>query len=234
MQEAIAAGHVHLQVPVSNDVAGLVIGRHGATIMSLQKRTGAMIQVPPETLANPGMRMVNITHPSAEGAFTAKRLIFNTIAEHLQQTATGVAAASLVASSSSSSHMVAAGQTAGVMSPATAATSVQILVPVKDVGLCIGRQGCVIKHMQACSQTRIHIPERRAPAPNDAYSQQSPTHCVVTILGSPEGCAMVQEMIGRIMAEHSSAGVMGHSAQHQPHGKEGDWQQQQLQPSQGE
>jgi far upstream element-binding protein len=243
IQEAIAAGHVHLQVQVPDVDVGLVIGRQGATIKSLQERTGANIQVPPAgsagtAEANPGMRIVNITHPSAEGAQAAKALIENMLAERQQQKATAAGAASL----DTSSHMAAAAGQPVAAITAPAATSVQILIPDKDVGLCIGRQGCVIRQMQATSQTRIQIPQHCTPAPNDPYNQQPPTR-VATIIGSPEGCAMVQQMIGRIIAEQSSAGVMGHSTQQQHGG--GGWQQhhqssypqqaqQQLQPSQGQ
>lgn len=80
---------------------------------------------------------------------------------------------------------------------------VHFQIPDKDVGLCIGRQGCVIKEMQNKSGTRIQIPSQPTPGQN---------HRVATVIGSKEGCDKVQGYIERIINEQSSACVMTNGA----------------------
>ena len=76
LQIALSQGHVHVTVKVPNADVGLVIGKSGATIRSIQERSGANVQIPPGPDAdNPMVRTVNITHPQADGADFAKTLI---------------------------------------------------------------------------------------------------------------------------------------------------------------
>ena len=75
VQEAVAMGHVHLQVPVPEDDVGLIIGKQGMTIRSMQDQTGANIQVPPQSESTGGIRLVDVTHPTAAGAQAAKEHI---------------------------------------------------------------------------------------------------------------------------------------------------------------
>jgi far upstream element-binding protein len=72
--EAVTAGHAHLQVEVPEADVGLVIGRQGATIRSIQDATGANIQVPP-SVPGQSVRLVDITHPMLQGAEAAQRHI---------------------------------------------------------------------------------------------------------------------------------------------------------------
>ena len=74
--EAIAAGHALVKVDVPDADVGLIIGKGGSTIKTIQDTTGASIQIPPSGNAdNPSMRTVSITHPNEEGAQLAKQQI---------------------------------------------------------------------------------------------------------------------------------------------------------------
>ena len=73
-------------------------------------------------------------------------------------------------------------------------------IPDRDVGLCIGRSGCVIKEMQQKTGTRIQIPSQ--PTPGQA-------HRIATVTGTQDGCNQVQALVERIVTEQSSACVMG-------------------------
>jgi far upstream element-binding protein len=72
-------------------------------------------------------------------------------------------------------------------------------IPDKDVGLCIGRQGVVIRHMQNATQTRIQIPSH--PVPGETYR-------IASISGPAAGCQQVKLMIETIVAEQSSVSVL--------------------------
>jgi far upstream element-binding protein len=150
-----------------------------ATIQQIQDQSGASIQVPRvPNEDNPAVRTIMITHPNEEGAALAKSLIENV----------------LKSKPSFSSNPSPYQQQAP-----SSAVSVQVSIPDKDVGLCIGRGGCVIKHMQQVTNTRIQIPP--SALPGESYR-------VATISGPPEGCSQVQQMIARIVAEQSSASIM--------------------------
>lgn len=77
VQEALAMGHQLVQIQVPDADVGLIIGKMGSTIQSIQDRSGgASIQIPPHGDAdNPTMRTVSITHPTLEGANMARQII---------------------------------------------------------------------------------------------------------------------------------------------------------------
>jgi len=90
LNEAIGAGHSLLTVTVPDGDVGLIIGRGGATIRSIQDRSGANIQIPQGADAdNPMQRTVSITHPHVEGASVAKQLIEELLASKSQQNQSG-------------------------------------------------------------------------------------------------------------------------------------------------
>jgi polyribonucleotide nucleotidyltransferase len=76
LQKALSEGQVHVTVQVPNSDVGLIIGKGGATIKSIQERSSANVQIPqtPDH-DNPSVRTINITHPNKEGAEFAKTLI---------------------------------------------------------------------------------------------------------------------------------------------------------------
>eukprot|EP00980_Cylindrotheca_fusiformis_P016700 scaffold5024_cov136-Cylindrotheca_fusiformis.AAC.29 len=171
VHEALAAGHALVKVEVPDADVGLIIGKGGSTIKSIQETTGASIQIPPSgNPDNPSIRTISITHPNEQGAHAAKQQV-----EHVLSSKPSYA------------------QTSGPQ------TSVQVMIPDKDVGLCIGRGGCVIKEMQQKTGTRIQIPSQPTPGQ---------PHRVATISGTQEGCSQVQAMIDQIINQQSSASVM--------------------------
>mmetsp|Transcript_22682 Transcript_22682/g.33213 ORF Transcript_22682/g.33213 Transcript_22682/m.33213 type:complete len:246 (+) Transcript_22682:252-989(+) len=93
-------------------------------------------------------------------------------------------------------------------------------IPDGDVGMCIGKSGCVIREMQQRTQTRIQIPSQ--PTPGQVYR-------LATVTGPSEGCQKVQEIIGRISAEQSSQFVMTGECFQQGYGQgHGQYGQQQA------
>lgn len=170
VQEAIDAGHEHVIVKIPDEDVGLVIGKSGSTIKSLQERTGAAIQVLPSSDSD-GYRTVNVTHPTTSGAMQAKAMIED-----------------ILKSKSQKSQEI------------MPQTTIEVEIPDSDVGLCIGRQGSVIRYMQQTTGTNIQIPPHCNPGE---------MHRVAKVSGTEENCKKVREMIKRIVTEQSSAGVMG-------------------------
>lgn len=171
VNEALAAGHHLVEVDVPDADVGLIIGKGGTTIKMIQESTGASIQIPPTgNPDNPSTRTVQVTHPNEAGAKQAKKQIEDLL-------------------NSKPSYAQTQGQQ----------TTMQVLIPDKDVGLCIGRQGCVIKEMQQKTGTRIQIPSQPTPGQ---------PHRVATVTGTQDGCNKAQALIERIINEQSSACVM--------------------------
>mmetsp|Transcript_393 Transcript_393/g.562 ORF Transcript_393/g.562 Transcript_393/m.562 type:complete len:634 (-) Transcript_393:542-2443(-) len=171
VNEAVAAGHRLVEVKVPDADVGLIIGKGGSTIKHIQDTTGASIQIPPSgNIDDPSVRTVSVTHPTEEGARMAKHQI-----EELLK--------------SKPSFSKDQGQQ----------ITLQVLIPDRDVGLCIGRQGCVIKEMQHKSGTRIQIPSQPTPGQ---------PHRIATVSGTQDGCNKVQALIERIINEQSSGCVM--------------------------
>lgn len=104
-------------------------------------------------------------------------------------------------------------------------------IPDRDVGLCIGRQGCVIREMQHKTNTRIQIPSQPTPGQ---------PHRIATVIGTQDGCNLVQGLIDRIINEQTSACVMSGTPFHNQQGggggqyNNGQQQQQQQQQAYGQ
>jgi transcription antitermination factor NusA-like protein len=76
VQDALAGGHELVQVDIPDADVGLIIGKMGSTIKSIQEQSGASVQVPQAgNVDNPSMRTVSITHPTEQGAMYAKQMI---------------------------------------------------------------------------------------------------------------------------------------------------------------
>jgi far upstream element-binding protein len=183
LQNALAMGQSHIKVAVPNNDVGLIIGKGGATIKSIQERSGANVQIPTGPDAdNPMIRTLNITHPQLSGAEFAKTLIeevLNSKVNHQQNYNNPYASTSYT--------------------PSSTDISIQIQIPDKDVGMCIGKQGCVIREIQQKTSTKLQIPSQPTPGqPNR----------IATVTGSVQGCTKVQEIINRIIMEQSSQFVM--------------------------
>ena len=96
LQKALAEGQQHVTVQVPDADVGLIIGKGGAQIRTIQESSGANVQIPQVADANnPAVRTVNITHPNKEGAEFAKQMIqeiLNTKLQQQQQNGGGAAA----------------------------------------------------------------------------------------------------------------------------------------------
>mmetsp|Transcript_8310 Transcript_8310/g.7841 ORF Transcript_8310/g.7841 Transcript_8310/m.7841 type:complete len:468 (-) Transcript_8310:208-1611(-) len=76
LQQALAEGQALVKTQVPNADVGLIIGKGGTTIRSIQDRSGANVQIPQGPDAdNPAIRTISVTHPQKEGAEFAKTLI---------------------------------------------------------------------------------------------------------------------------------------------------------------
>eukprot|EP00548_Thalassiothrix_antarctica_P011677 CAMPEP_0194160566 /NCGR_PEP_ID=MMETSP0152-20130528/78458_1 /TAXON_ID=1049557 /ORGANISM="Thalassiothrix antarctica, Strain L6-D1" /LENGTH=773 /DNA_ID=CAMNT_0038870265 /DNA_START=50 /DNA_END=2371 /DNA_ORIENTATION=+ len=190
LQQAVEAGHALLKVAVPNTDVGLIIGKAGTTIKSIQDRSGANIQIPQSgDIDNPSIRTVSITHPHGEGAQLAKQMIQDILGSKRNQVP----------------HV-----------------TIQVDIPDKDVGMCIGRCGCVIREMQNQTGTKIQIPSVSTPG--------QPSR-IATVFGPSDGCDHVKQMIERIVLEQSSQSVMSGQQQQQldAYGQFNPQQQQQQQ-----
>jgi far upstream element-binding protein len=182
VQEALAGGHKLVKVEVPDADVGLVIGKGGATIKYIQETTGSSVQIPHAAdTDNPSVRSISVTCPTEEGAEAAKQQILNIIKNKPMNNLKG----------SNSNHN---------NSMNNAAASVEVVVPNKDVGLCIGRQGCVIKQLQSKTNTRIDIPPHPPPGQNIR---------IIKVTGpTQEACDLAKTYIERIVNEQSSASIM--------------------------
>ncbi|CAB9500441.1 Far upstream element-binding protein 2 [Seminavis robusta] len=183
VQAALDQGHVLKTVEVPDKDVGLIIGKGGATIQDIQNRTGASIQIPQSasnggSKADEAMRTVSVTHPNETGAQEAVTMI-----------------TAILASKKSANEGGGGGGGGGGPQ-----TTIQVMIPDQDVGLCIGRQGCVIKEMQNKTRTRIQIPGQPTPGQS---------HRIATVSGTTEACEQVRQLIERISAEQSSNCVTG-------------------------
>lgn len=86
LQKALSEGQQHVTVQVPDADVGLIIGKGGAQIRTIQESSGANVQIPQVADANnPTVRTVNITHPNKEGAEFAKQMIQEILNAKLQQ-----------------------------------------------------------------------------------------------------------------------------------------------------
>jgi len=189
VQEALLEGHKLVKVEVPDADVGLVIGKGGSTIKFIQETTGSSVQIPHSaTPENPSVRCISITCPTEQGAESAKIQILNIIKNKI----------------SNSNHHHKPNNHTGSNHHNTSnqppAASVQVVIPNKDVGLCIGRQGCVIRQLQSKTETRIDIPQQPPPGQNVR---------VITVTGpSQEACELAKTYMERIVNEQSAASVM--------------------------
>jgi far upstream element-binding protein len=85
LQKALNEGQKHITVQVPDADVGLIIGKQGAQIRTIQDTSGANVQIPQVADAgNPSVRTVNITCPTLEGAEFAKQMIEEVLASKAQ------------------------------------------------------------------------------------------------------------------------------------------------------
>lgn len=179
IQEALDQGLQQLVVPVPDSEVGLVIGKQGAMIRQIQETTGAQIIVPKQSDAE-NMRQISLLHLQDSGNQQAKEMIEQVLANHRARNSSN-------------------GEANGTGVPEGERVTKDVPIPDKDVGLCIGRGGSVIKHMQSTCNVRIQIPSH--PNPGEHFR-------MATLSGSADGVAKAEAMIQQIIADQSSANVM--------------------------
>lgn len=172
---ALAQGQQLVTVQVPDADVGLIIGKGGVNIRSMQDRSGANIQIPPHADAdNPLIRTVSITHLTMDGANFAKQMV-----EDILRNKIGGGGVPTGGGSTES--------------------SIHVLIPDKDVGMVIGRSGCVIREMQSKTRTRIQIPSQPT---------AGQVNRIATVTGPSDGTQQVKQMIERMVMEQSSQSVM--------------------------
>jgi len=122
-----------VKLPVPNDKVGIIIGKNGATIKSIQERTNAIIKIPqgPDE-DNPQVRTISIGGDTKESVDAAQMEIFMTLQAQQQN--------ALQAYNSTS-------------------TSMPLAVPDDKIGIVIGKGGATIKEIQNRLQCKVQIPQ---------------------------------------------------------------------------
>eukprot|EP00529_Nitzschia_sp_RCC80_P010261 CAMPEP_0113443832 /NCGR_PEP_ID=MMETSP0014_2-20120614/2353_1 /TAXON_ID=2857 /ORGANISM="Nitzschia sp." /LENGTH=785 /DNA_ID=CAMNT_0000334823 /DNA_START=29 /DNA_END=2386 /DNA_ORIENTATION=+ /assembly_acc=CAM_ASM_000159 len=179
VQEALAEGHKLVVAEVPDADVGMIIGKGGVTIKGIQESTNSKVHIPPtgSNKEDPTVRKISITSPTQEGAEAAKVQIDRIMANKKPSSTPATTA----------------------FTPNVPQLTVEVMIPDKDVGMCIGKGGCVINEMQRRTGTKVNIPSH--PVPGQPYR-------VATVTGSQEGCNHVQAMVQQIVADQSSASVM--------------------------
>ncbi|XP_031387907.1 far upstream element-binding protein 2-like isoform X1 [Punica granatum] len=173
------SGTISRKIEVPNDKVGVLIGKGGETVRSLQSNSGAKIQIVRDADADMAcsMRPVELIG-SLESISKAEKLIRDVIAE-----ADAGGSPSLVARGFGS------GQNAG------AAEQFEMKVPNEKVGLIIGRGGDTIKGLQTKSGARIQlIPQQ--PTGGDESKERT-----VRVTGYKRQIDIAIEMIKDVMKQ---------------------------------
>jgi far upstream element-binding protein len=126
-----------IKIPVPNDKVGIIIGRGGMTVKSIQEKSRAHVQIPaaPDE-DNPAVRTISVGADTKEQADCAQLEIFMVLQQQAHSHAPSVQ------------------------------NSLNILVPDDKVGIIIGRQGSTIKDIQQRCQVKVQIPQTADPGSN--------------------------------------------------------------------
>lgn len=171
-----------IKMPIPNDKIGLIIGKGGTTIKPLQERTGAKVLIPTQADAdNPAIRTISIGCDTKEGAEAAQLEVYLILQQQQMQ--------------QQQQHQQQQQQ-------AAPSSSIAIIVPDEKVGTIIGRQGCIIKDIQARTMTKIIIPTAADPGSNPPYR-------TVNIVGPPEGQLTAKYELENILLNGPNARVGG-------------------------
>jgi far upstream element-binding protein len=122
-------GTESIELEIPNERVGLIIGRGGTTIKSIQSRTGANVNIPqaPEP-NNPQIRLITITG-NADQKEAAKAEILAILSDN------------------------------GIGGGASAGNAIYMQVPNERVGVIIGKKGETIKGIQERYGVRVQIPQ---------------------------------------------------------------------------
>lgn len=192
LRMALAQGHTAIPLAVPTEHIGLVIGKSGANLRNIQNQTGAHVQIPPQPDPdNPSIRTCTITCPTMEGAIEAQRMITDILEKSTSR---------ILTNTTTTTARTYGGGGLGVGAEVVeGGTTITVAIPDKDVGIIIGRGGCVIRELQNKTQARIQIPSQPTPGQENR---------IATITGTQEACQQAQSMIERIIMDQSSQSVM--------------------------
>lgn len=121
-----------VRLPVPNDKVGIIIGKGGQTIKTIQEKTKTTVKIPHDPDAdNPQVRTINIGADSKEALDACQMEIFLTL--QMQQQSAQLAYNSI-------------------------ATALNIPIPDDRVGVVIGKGGATIKEIQTRLGVKVQIP----------------------------------------------------------------------------
>jgi far upstream element-binding protein len=143
-----------VKVQVPNDKVGVIIGKGGMTIKSIQERSRAQIQIPSNPDEdNPNLRTLSIGADSKEAVDMAQTEISNALAAQAMGSQLAVTGPSQYQPQQQSF-------------PSTAAAAMYLTVPDDKVGVIIGKGGVTIKEIQNRTRVKITIPQTSDPGSN--------------------------------------------------------------------
>ncbi|XP_024539994.1 far upstream element-binding protein 1 isoform X2 [Selaginella moellendorffii] len=166
--------HQTKRVDVPNTKVGLVIGKGGETIRTLQQQSGAKIQVTRDAEADPGAvtRQVELTG-TPEQISRAEQLIREVVGDGIV------------------GGPVGGGGTGSVGDP------IHVRVPNNKVGLIIGKGGETIRNLQQTSGARIQVQ-------HDRETEPGATERIVTLVGTKQQTDIATDMIKDVIGEGRS------------------------------
>lgn len=187
-----------LKVPVPNDKVGIIIGKGGSTIKSIQERSRAAVQIPAQPDEdNPAVRTISIGADTEEFVMAAQMEIHQALSAYVQQSMSG-----------------GGGGGGGHMGGSSAAI-IYVHVPDDRVGGIIGKGGSTVKDIQARLRVKVTIPTTADP-------QIMPPTRVIQVSGSPEAVQVAKHEIetivtGLITGQRNFAPNAGYPPQQQFH-----------------
>lgn len=157
-------GSETVELLVPNERVGLIIGRGGVTIKSIQARTGATITIPQTPdVNNPNMRLITI-RGTVDSKEMAKQEIIAMVNEEPGHRSQG---------------------------PGYGASTIYMQVPNDRVGVVIGKRGETIKGIQDRHLVRIQIPQVPDPGSNPPVRTISIQGPVNSLQGAKEEVDMI-------------------------------------------
>ena len=198
---------VEEKIGVPNGIVGLIIGRGGESITSMQRRTGCRVQIQKEHEMAPGttQRVITLTASTVEAIAQCRAIIEAMVKERLASTGSTATAASAMGTTG---LIVGAGSNAAAQMAqlqkalAEGQSHVTVQVPDADVGLIIGKGGLQIRNIQEKSGANVQIPQV-ADAGNPTVRTVNITH------PNKEGAEFAKQMIEEVLATKVQQGAMG-------------------------
>ncbi|KAF5178389.1 Far upstream element-binding protein [Thalictrum thalictroides] len=186
-------------IDIPNGKVGVIIGKAGETIKSLQLQSGARIQVAKDTEVDPYAQTRGVElFGTQEQISRAEQLIKEVIAE------------SDVGSSGSSAARGFATVPYG--------SEEIVKVPNNKVAMVIGKQGETIKNMQSKSGARIQVIPLRLP-PGDMSTERN-----VHIYGTKEQIEVAKGLVTEVISENRARNPsLGNNQMQQPYYTPGNW-----------